>query len=222
MSVIVSFSGGMDSATLLTEVAKSGTDTLAVSFKYPSKHNKYETATASKFAHALGVSHTVVDVSSCFAGISSNLLLSGGSIPEGHYEDATMKQTVVPGRNTIFLSILMGMAESLGSDKVFLGIHSGDHAIYPDCRPHYFSAAQKLCYAATEGRVGLSAPYLNMNKTDILRRGLSLGAEYGMTRTCYKDQEHACGRCGACVERSEAFHSVGVPDPANPLNNPNQ
>jgi len=140
-------------------------------------------------------------------------LLTGGDIPEGHYEDESMSRTVVPGRNIIFASILTGVAWSLGAEEVWLGIHQGDHAIYPDCRPEFYRAMNEAVTLGTDGKVVLKAPFLDTNKTGILRRGLFLNVPYGYTRTCYKEQEIACGKCGSCQERLEAFAECGLTDP---------
>jgi 7-cyano-7-deazaguanine synthase len=213
MLSIVSFSGGMDSGTLLAEVAASGADVMAVSFRYGSKHNKYELSAAAAFSEAIGVKHRIIDLSGVFSNIESGLLIGGGSIPEGHYQSETMKQTVVPGRNTIFASILLGVADSIGADKVYMAVHSGDHAIYPDCRPGYFASLQSVFAESSCGRVSAVAPYLEMSKAPILRIGYSIGVDYSLTRTCYKDQLISCGRCGACQERLEAFSEIGKKDP---------
>ncbi|MGH2639051.1 MAG: 7-cyano-7-deazaguanine synthase, partial [Rhabdochlamydiaceae bacterium] len=131
-----------------------------------------------------------------------------------HYAAENMKQTVVPFRNGIMISIAVGYAESIGASVVAYGNHAGDHAIYPDCRPKFFEAMFEAAYAGTFARIKLSSPFLNITKTDIVRIGVLLGVPYDLTYSCYKalGPSH-CGVCGACTERKEAFRDSRVPDP---------
>jgi 7-cyano-7-deazaguanine synthase len=154
-----------------------------------------------------------IDLMAVGQHLTSNLLKSGGAVPEGHYESDSMRLTVVPGRNMIFISILAGIAASHGGERVVVGVHSGDHAIYPDCRPQFIESMNKAVNDATDQQVELIAPFLHMSKGQILQWGLNHGVPYHLTRTCYKDQPLACGRCGACCERLEAFRLCGVSDP---------
>lgn len=212
---IVSFSGGMDSTTVLSEAIDEygPSNVLAVSFGYGSKHNKYENEAARKIARHYGIELTELDFSNLTQQFESNLLRSGGDIPEGHYEAKSMSQTVVPGRNLIFISILSGLAWSKGCDEIWLGLHQGDHAIYEDCRPAFFYSMNAAVVNGTGERVCLKAPFLYGNKTSIILRGCELETPYELTRTCYKDQEIACGKCGSCQERLEAFSNCGFEDP---------
>lgn len=214
-SSVVSLSGGMDSATVLTKaVGEQGVaNVLAVSFAYPSKHNKIELRCAQKIATHYNVKHKVIDITTVMEGFSSNLLKGQGAIPEGHYEAQTMSQTVVPARNIIFGSILAGMAWSIGADSAWLGIHQGDHAIYPDCRADFFQSFKQTIELGSDNLVSLVAPFLETNKEGILRYGLAYGTPYQLTRTCYQEQEVACGRCGSCQERLASFLAVGEDDP---------
>lgn len=213
MKAIVSLSGGMDSATVLAEALDQGREVQAVSFYYGSKHNPFENAQAERIAAHYGVPWRLLDFSTAAQGLKSNLMASGGEIPEGHYEDRSMSLTVVPGRNLIFVSFLTGIAWSEEAEEVWLGIHQGDHAIYPDCRPEFFYAMDQAVREGTGQRVRLVAPFLTGNKTSILKRGLELGVPYRLTRTCYKQQELSCGKCGACRERLEAFAANHTIDP---------
>lgn len=225
---VVSFSGGMDSTTLLRYVLwrHEAKEVLAVSFFYASKHGKYETEAAASIARELGVDHITIDVEAMFRVITvptecALMLDSEKEIPEGHYEAETMKQTVVPGRNTVFTSILFAICQSYGGGGVWLGIHSGDHEIYPDCRPDWAHGMRNAMNCASEGYVMLKTPFLDMNKADILREGYKFTdpiTPYHLTRTCYKDQEVACGKCGSCQERLEAFQAINRNDPI-PYNN---
>jgi 7-cyano-7-deazaguanine synthase len=210
---LVSLSGGMDSATVLGFAVAECRDVMAVSFEYGSKHNTYELDCASKLANHYGVDWSVICIKDIIGNFNSNLLLTGGDIPEGHYEASSMSQTVVPGRNTIFFSILLGIAQSKGINSVYCGIHSGDHAIYPDCRPAYYRAMCEVYHQASEGNVKLRAPFLFSDKPGILKAGMGFGVPYQLTRTCYKNQKISCGKCGSCQERLAAFLAIGVEDP---------
>lgn len=213
--VVISLSGGMDSTTLLHMATKSRQpgDVLAVSFAYGSKHNRHEVAAASQVASTYRVATLFVDASAVFRWHGSDLLLTGGDVPDGHYEAESMRRTVVPGRNLVFAAILAGIAESRGFGEVQLGVHAGDHHIYPDCRPEFVSAAGDAVYAGSDRKVKVLAPFLHWTKAKILEYGLRNGVVYGMTRTCYKDQAVACGRCGSCQERLAAFAEIGSEDP---------
>ncbi|MFA7122204.1 MAG: 7-cyano-7-deazaguanine synthase QueC [Bacilli bacterium] len=211
MKAIISLSGGMDSAVVLAEALAAERQVEAVGFFYGSHHNSYENKAAEAVAKHYGVPFRLIDLSGVMAGFKSNLL--DGEVPEGHYEDASMSKTVVPGRNIIFASILAGLAWSREAGEVWLGIHSGDHAIYPDCRPGFFWAMKRAVEEGADGRVTLVAPFLMNSKGHIVRRGLELGVPFGLTRTCYKPQQKPCGKCGSCTERLEAFASNGVEDP---------
>lgn len=219
--IVIGLSGGMDSTTLLAYFLEANYEVHCCTFTYGSKHNQYENKAAFQlieFYRAGGeyVHHHFFDLSEAFKNFNSNLLKSGGEIPEGHYEGENMKLTVVPGRNLIFASIMAGLAESIGAEAIALGIHSGDHAIYPDCRPEFATALQQVLDASTEGKIKVKTPFLNMNKATILQTGyaMSLRVPYELTRTCYKDQELCCGKCGSCRERLEAFGELGIKDPA--------
>ncbi len=211
--VIVSLSGGMDSATALALALRSCPAVECVGFSYESKHNALENEMAARLAAHYRVPFTLIDLGRVMAGFKSDLLLSGGAIPEGHYTDESMKRTVVPGRNTIFLAVLLGLAQSRGAREVWAGIHAGDHAIYADCRPRYARLMQDVYGAASEGTVELVTPFLYLSKGDIAKQGVALGVPYQYTRTCYTTDPVACGRCGSCRERLSAFKEVGVEDP---------
>lgn len=212
---IIALSGGMDSATVLAKLLDEGKSVECFGFEYGSKHNKYEQTAARAVADHYRVSYTLIDLSAITPHLQSNLLKSGGAIPEGHYNDASMSLTVVPGRNIIFLSILAGIAWSRGASIIGIGIHQGDHAIYPDCRLSFFRAMNDAIHKGTDNRVKIVAPFLNTDKAGIVAWGLAHGAPYGLTRTCYKDQPVACGKCGSCRERLEAFRVNDSEDPVS-------
>jgi 7-cyano-7-deazaguanine synthase len=211
---VMALSGGMDSTTMLASLIAKGHKVECLFFTYGSKHNRYETTAAQKVAEYYGVPcHGAIDLAPVMKTFKSDLLLSGGDIPEGHYSDKSMERTVVPGRNMIFLSILAGHAWSIGAENIAIGIHQGDHAIYADCRKEFYKAMDSAIYLGTDRRVQIIAPFINIDKSDILEIGLTLKVPYELTRTCYKDQPHACGKCGSCVERLEAFMNNAAIDP---------
>lgn len=211
---VVSLSGGVDSAVTLAVALKEGYACTAVGFKYGSKHNRYENKAARAIAEAMSVPFHLLDLKKSFEGFSSSLMqASDENIPEGHYNDVSMKSTVVPSRNIIFASILSGFAWSIEAEQVWLGIHGGDHFIYPDCRPEFFEAMRKAVELGTDRKVTLTAPFLHCDKVDIVKRGFLLDVPFELTRTCYKQQRLACGKCGSCVERLEAFRQSGLKDP---------
>ena len=213
--VIISLSGGMDSATLIAYLLNSSFDVSSVSFFYGSKHGKYECECAKKIAKFYGIDNCILDLSFFMMQFSSHLLKRGGEIPEGHYSNLSMTKTIVPMRNIIFASILSGIAMSKKYDYVSLGVHAGDHAIYPDCRPDFCKSLDLSIYLSSDKSIHLLTPFLYMNKTEILKWGLSHNVPYNITRTCYKDQEIACGKCGSCNERLEAFKLCQIIDPLN-------
>ena len=208
-SVII-VSGGMDSITLLYEYADR--IALAVSFDYGSNHNAREIPFARLHCERLGIEHLVIPLSFMQQYFHSSLLDGADAIPEGHYEDANMRSTVVPFRNGIMLSVAVGMAESRGLHHVMMANHGGDHAIYPDCRAEFVSAFDEAARAGTYIGVSLLAPYTHLTKADIARRGQQLGIDYAETWSCYKGGDKHCGRCGTCVERREALAEAGVDD----------
>jgi 7-cyano-7-deazaguanine synthase len=215
--VIVSLSGGMDSATLAGYFLTRGYEVIPVNFTYGSKHNKYEKECAKKLCEYYNLPDIVeIHLGFIEEHFKSNLLKSGGDIPEGHYAGENMRQTVVPGRNLIFGSILAGYAESIGANSIALGVHSGDHHIYPDCRPEFMYYLKRVVEESTDGKIEVMYPFLRMDKTKILEIGYKHNkppTPYELTRTCYKDQELSCGVCGSCNERLEAFENILIADP---------
>ncbi len=209
-SVII-YSGGLDSTTLLYEEQQR--IALAVTFDYGSNHAEREIACARHHCALLGVEHMVIELGFMGRYFNSSLLSGGEAIPDGSYDDENMRSTVVPFRNGVMLSIACGLAESRGLKRVLIANHGGDHAIYPDCRPEFVSAMDGAMQAGTYDGVRLAAPYTNLTKADLVRRGVALGIDYGHTYSCYRGGEHHCGTCGTCTERREAFREAGVPDP---------
>lgn len=210
---VVIISGGMDSSTLLYQVNRDFDEVFALSFDYGQRHKK-ELGYAAKTCTYIGVPHKIVDLSNINELLQgSSLTTPGMDVPEGHYAEPSMKQTVVPNRNMIMLSLALGYAISIGAKDVFYGAHAGDHAIYPDCRPVFVHAMQTAANVCHFEPVELHCPFQNMDKGDIAILGQELGVRYDLTWTCYKGGEKACGKCGACRERLEAFEKAGMDDP---------
>ena len=208
---LIIVSGGMDSITLLHE--RKDTIALAVSFDYGSNHNAREIPFARLHCQRLGIRHVVIPLAFMQQYFKSSLLEGADAIPDGHYADSNMKSTVVPFRNGIMLSIAVGIAESNSLRRVLIANHGGDHAIYPDCRPEFITAIDAAAKAGTYVDVAIEAPYTNISKTDIARRGKSLAIDYSETWSCYKGGQVHCGTCGTCVERKEALREAGIADP---------
>lgn len=203
-------SGGLDSTTMLYDYADS--IALAVTFQYGSNHNKREAAFAKYHCEHLGIEHIEIDLAFMGKYFKSSLLEGADAIPEGNYDEENMKSTVVPFRNGIMLSVAAGLAESRRLKKVMMANHSGDHTIYPDCRPEFAEAMGQAINLGTYIGVELVAPYTMLSKSDIVRRGAELGIDYTKTYSCYKGGEVHCGVCGTCRERKEAFALAGVED----------
>lgn len=208
---LIILSGGMDSVTLLYDYEEE--IALAVTFDYGSNHNKREEEFAKYHCEKLGIEHITIPLTFIHDYFKSSLLEGASAIPDGHYEDETMKSTVVPFRNGIMLSVACGIAESRELEKVLIANHFGDHAIYPDCRKGFIDAMSEAMRNGTYKGITIDAPYTNITKTDIAKIGKSLGIDYSKTYSCYKGGEKHCGKCGTCVERKEALRDAGIEDP---------
>lgn len=213
MKVVVLCSGGMDSVTALHWAHRGHTVVAAASFDYGAKHNHREIPFAVEHASALGVRHEVITLDFVNRLFTSALLLGGGAIPEGHYEAETMKQTVVPFRNGIMLSIAAGFAESAGAEALVIAAHGGDHAIYPDCREGFMVAMGDAIRLGTDAGIQLLRPFIALNKAQIAAEASRLGVDLGRSWSCYQGGQVHCGKCGTCVERREAFRDAGLVDP---------
>lgn len=200
----------MDSITMLYEY--SDRIAIGLSFDYGSNHNAREIPFARLHCERLGIRHVVIGLDFMHRYFKSSLLEGADAIPEGHYASDNMKSTVVPFRNGIMLAIAAGIAESNGLRHVMMANHGGDHAIYPDCRPEFVSAFGAAVRAGTYEGITVEAPYTDITKADIARRGRALGIDYSETWSCYKGGERHCGRCGTCVERREALAEAGIED----------
>ena len=201
----------MDSVTLLYDYRD--VVALAVTFDYGSNHNAREIACARIHCRRLGIEHIVIPLAFVAKYFKSSLISGADAIPEGNYDDENMKSTVVPFRNGIMLAVACGIAESRDLRRVMLANHFGDHAIYPDCRRDFVDAMSEAMRRGTYCGVTVFAPYTDITKADIARRGAQLGIDYAETYSCYKGGEHHCGRCGTCRERREALAEAGIADP---------
>lgn len=211
MSTVVLLSGGMDSTALASTLRG---DFHAVSVNYGQRHGTRELQAARAVADHYGAPHTVVDLSTLRGILGGSALTSADvDVPDGHYAEATMGATVVPNRNAILLMVAVGYAQAHGCDRVLTAVHAGDHPVYPDCRPAFVTAADVAARFGTDGAVRIEAPFVNISKADIAATGAERDAPFHLTWSCYKGGEVHCGTCGTCVERAEAFHLAGVPDP---------
>lgn len=216
VKAIAIVSGGMDSVTLANVLKSEGYDLHLLSFDYGQRHSK-ELEYAKRCADSLGARWSLVNLSTVTPLMAGSALTGSTPVPDGHYEAETMRVTVVPNRNAVMLAIAYAAAVSEQSDIVAIGVHSGDHFIYPDCRPEFVQAFDAMERLATRGHAApglrLYAPFVAMTKADIVRRGAALGVDYADTWSCYKGGAVHCGTCGTCVERKEAFELAGVNDP---------
>jgi len=213
MKVVVLCSGGMDSVTALFWALQHHTVMAALSFDYGAKHNHREIPFAAVQARLAGTTHTVIPLGFIGTHFQSDLLKSGGEIPEGHYAADNMKSTVVPFRNGIMLAVAGGLAESTGAEGVVIAAHGGDHTIYPDCREDFMLAMGDALRLGTYAGIRLLRPFITMDKAQIAAEGTRLGVDFAQTWSCYKGGAVHCGKCGTCVERREAFLEAGVTDP---------
>ncbi len=210
--VVVIYSGGMDSFTVLNRALQDGKQVYALSFNYGQRHVK-ELDYASKVCKNLDIPHKVINISAINELLAGSSLTDDISIPEGHYAAENMQSTVVPNRNMILLSLAVGYAVSVSASQVYYGAHAGDHTIYPDCRPEFVNKMNDVCQIANYEPVEIISPYLKVNKSAILTDGISMGLDYSQTWTCYNGRSQACGKCGACQERLEAFDDNQITDP---------
>lgn len=209
MKTVLIYSGGMDSTTLLYKLLAQGDQVLCLSFDYGQRHKK-ELKAAQKICRILQksgekISHKIVDITAVKNLMAGSALTSKIKIPESHYKDKTMRLTVVPNRNMIFLSLAIAAAVSENFDRVAVAIHAGDHAIYPDCRPKFIKKINAVSKIANYKKINIYAPFLNITKRQIAKIGKKLKVPYELTWTCYKGLKNPCGKCGACIERKEAI-----------------
>lgn len=222
MKAVVLSSGGVDSTTAMAIARAEGYEIYSLSFRYGQRH-VFELRAAEKVAEALcAKDHLVIDID--LKRIGGSALTAEIEVPKGRTQGEMRKEipvTYVPARNTIFLSYALAWAEALGAPDIFIGVNAIDYSGYPDCRPEYIAAFEMTANLATkagvEGRIRfrIQTPLIQMTKAEIIRKGIALGIDYGITHSCY-DPAHngaACGRCDSCSIRKKGFRQVGVPDP---------
>jgi 7-cyano-7-deazaguanine synthase len=221
VKAIICFSGGMDSTTLATMYLKSGYALGLLSFNYGQRHVKELRAAANVADHLAGldiapVSHQVMDLSHLGDLLTGSALTDPEfDVPDGHYTAESMRVTVVPNRNAIMANIAIGVASSAEADVIAMGMHAGDHAVYPDCRPEFVKSLRQTMTHALKGfhTPRLETPFLHKDKTFIAETGGLLQAPLHLSWSCYKGNDLHCGKCGTCVERREAFELAGMTDP---------
>ena len=216
MKTNVICSGGLDSVSLAYKVAQEHTLTRLVSFDYGQRHLK-ELDYAALCAQRLNVPHQIIDLKAIGAALTGSALTDDIDVPDGHYEEESMRVTVVPNRNAILLTVAFGVAAANGDNAVATAVHGGDHFIYPDCRPAFTESFNAMQKAALDGYadVSLYTPFVHGSKADIVTAGTRYNTPFADTWSCYKGGEIHCGRCGTCVERREAFHLADVQDPTS-------
>ena len=220
---MVLLSGGLDSATTLAVARSEGFACQALSFDYGQRH-RVELDSARRVAQALGaVAHRVVTIDlSAGGGFGRSALTDRIEVPKDRADQGEVPVTYVPARNTIFLSLALGYAEVIGAFDLFIGVNAIDYSGYPDCRPRFIKAFERLANLATaaavegKGRFTIHAPLIRMTKAQIIRTGLALGVDYSLTHSCYDPSPDAlaCGRCDSCRLRQAGFAACGVTDPA--------
>jgi 7-cyano-7-deazaguanine synthase len=219
---VVLSSGGIDSTTAMAIARAEGYEIYSLSFRYGQRH-AVELKAAERIAEALGAKeHLTIDID--LGKIGGSALIDAIEVPKGRSEQE-MKQgipvTYVPARNTIFLSYALAWAERLMADAIFIGVNAVDYSGYPDCRPEYIRAFEQMANlalkAAVEGRLKISihTPLMQMTKAEIIRKGLELDVDYGLTHSCYDPsaEGRACGQCDSCLLRKKGFQEAGIADP---------
>ena len=199
-SVLVVYSGGLDSYTLLNKAMKNFDRIEAITFNYGQKHNK-EIEYAKSNCVELNIKHEVVnlDLENILAG---SALVGDIDIPEGNYDKEKMKQTIVPNRNMIMISVAASLVIKNDIEYLWYAAHSGDHEIYPDCRPEFIDKMAAVLEICDYHKIKFEAPFQNLSKNEIVATGLSMGLDYSKTWTCYEGKEKPCGKCSACLELS--------------------
>ena len=219
MLAVVVVSGGMDSVTLLHLMNRRGYDLEVISFDYGQRHVK-ELAYAKYWANHFSAKHHLVNLT-CLTNLISNSALTNKDIPvpDGHYTEDSMKVTVVPNRNAMMISIATALAVNIKADCVAVGVHFGDHTIYPDCRKEFIDSINKTMILANLGFLPegfeIVAPFIGVDKTEICLQGADMGVNWSKTWSCYKGGKKQCGSCATCRERKEAFSLAGVVDPTD-------
>ena len=217
-NAVVLLSGGLDSYTAAAIARDLQFSVYALTVKYGQRHAQ-EILAARKVAETLGVNaHREIAVD--LASLGGSSLLGDGEVPKGGPNAHTIPSTYVPARNTIMLALALAWAEVLGASDIFIGVNALDYSGYPDCRPEFIEAFERTARLATKAgaegaRFRIRAPLIAMSKSEIIRRGITLGLNYGLTRSCYDPLPHGapCGLCDSCVLRARGFQEAGIRDP---------
>ena len=221
MKSVAIYSGGLDSTVLLQHLLAMGDEVLALSIDYGQRH-RVELEHARRITGKLGVEWQLADLRGILHLIDGSSLTNASiAVPHGHYAAENMKTTVVPNRNMIMLAVAGGWAISRHADRLAYGAHSGDHTIYPDCRPEFAAAVGTALSLADWHRVELVTPFIGWTKEEIVRRGAQLKVDFAATWSCYEGGQLHCGKCGTCYERREAFQRAGITDPTTYAAEPN-
>ena len=225
---VVLSSGGLDSTTVLAIARDDGYEVYSLSFRYGQRH-AVELKAAQKVADALEVKeHRVIDIA--LGKIGGSALTDDIDVPKARSETEMEKEipiTYVPARNTIFLSYALAWAEVLGASDIFIGVNAIDYSGYPDCRPEYIAAFEKMANLATKvgveetAKIRIRTPIINMTKAEIIKRGVELGVDYAITHSCYDPSTsgEACRQCDSCILREKGFKEAGVEDPTRYIPN---
>lgn len=214
---VILISGGLDSATVIAQAKSEGYDCYALSFDYSQRH-QVELNAAKRLCEQFGAKdHKVIKLDLSQIGGSA---LTDDTIAVPEDETSGIPVTYVPARNTIFLSVALGWAEVLGADRIFVGVNAVDYSGYPDCRPEYIAAFEKVANLATkmgveENNIRIVTPLIDLTKAEIIQKGISLGVDYSQTVSCYQadEQGRACGKCDSCRLRRQGFEDAGISDP---------
>lgn len=207
----------MDSIAMLYHLHGISNDVKVLSFNYGQKHKKELDYVQFHVDNLGSLDWKVIDLTSVSHLLTKSALVGDRAVPEGHYEAESMKQTVVPNRNMIMASIAAAACINEGGWLLGLGVHAGDHHIYPDCRPEFVRTLEATLHIANQGFIHpqfqVYAPWLTVSKAEVVTEGVRAGVDFSQTWSCYKGDELHCGKCGTCVERREAFQVAGVEDP---------
>lgn len=214
---VILISGGLDSATVIAQAKSDGYDCYALSFDYSQRH-QVELNAAKRLCQQFGAKeHKIIKLDLSQIGGSA---LTDDSIAVPEDETSGIPVTYVPARNTIFLSVALGWAEVLGADRIFVGVNAVDYSGYPDCRPEYIAAFEKVANLATkmgveDNNIRIVTPLIDLTKAEIIQKGISLGVDYSQTVSCYQadEQGRACGKCDSCRLRRQGFQDAEISDP---------
>ena len=214
MRVVVLFSGGLDSTTLLYHLRAEGHDVKALSADYGQRHQLRELTAGGAICRRLGVGRRVADLTGLAGLFGANALTDAGvPLPAGGYRAETLPQTTVPNRNMVLLAVGLAWAAATDFDAAAFGAHAGAGATYPDCRPAFAAAMDRAARLCDHRPLRVLAPFADRTKADVVRRGAELGVPFELTWRCYAGGETPCGTCGTCADRRAAFAACGITDP---------